>query len=87
MLCIFITPKPSRQTVVISRRVATRARRAAVGGDTDVSYFLDSNRNFRIGTTVQLISAATNGQAVANIPAIKTTDHWTNVLFEFGFSF
>jgi hypothetical protein len=56
-------------------------------GMANVSYFLDSNRNFRIGTTVQLVSASTNGAAVANIPPIKTTDHWTNVLFQFGFSF
>ena len=56
-------------------------------GTANVSYFLDSNRTFRIGTTVQYISASTNGGAVANIPALKTTDHWTNVLFQFGLSF
>jgi hypothetical protein len=56
-------------------------------GMANVSYFLDSNRTFRIGSTVQLVSASTNGQAVGNIPSLKTTDHWTNVLFQFGFSF
>ncbi len=53
----------------------------------NVSYFLDENKNFRVGTTVQLVSASTNGQAVGNIPANKTTDHWINVAFEFGISF
>ena len=56
-------------------------------GLASVSYFLDSNHMFKVGTTVQYISASTNGSAVANIPAIQTTDHWTNVLFHFGLSF
>ncbi len=56
-------------------------------GQGTVSYFLDSNHNFRLGTTFQFISASTNGQAVGNVPALKTTDHWINVVFEFGFSF
>jgi hypothetical protein len=53
----------------------------------NVSYFLDEAKNFRVGTTFQFIAASTNGDAVGNVPAIKTTDHWTNILFEFGFSF
>jgi hypothetical protein len=56
-------------------------------GLANVSYYIDSNRNFRVGTTLQFIAASTDGQAVGNIPALKTTDHWTNILFEFGFSF
>jgi hypothetical protein len=56
-------------------------------GLANVSYYLDSNRMFHVGTTVQYISASTNGAAVGNVPALKTTDHWTNVLFEFGLSF
>jgi hypothetical protein len=56
-------------------------------GMANVSYFLDSNRIFKIGSTVQFVSASTDGAAVANIPALKTIDHWTNVLFQFGFSF
>jgi hypothetical protein len=56
-------------------------------GLANVSYFLDSNHNFRVGTTVQYIVASTNGQAVANIPAVATTDHWVNVAFVFGLSF
>ena len=56
-------------------------------GMANVSYYLDSNRNFHVGTTVQFIAASTNGQAVGNVPALKTTDHWTNIWFEFGFSF
>jgi outer membrane protein with beta-barrel domain len=56
-------------------------------GLATVSYFLDANHNFRVGTTFQLISASTNGQAVGNVPAISTVDHWTNLSFEFGLSF
>lgn len=53
----------------------------------DVSYFLDEGHNFRVGASVQLISASTNGPAVGNVPALKTTDHWSNVIFYFGLSF
>jgi hypothetical protein len=56
-------------------------------GLANVSYFLDSGRMFHVGTTVQFIAASTNGAAVGNVPALKTTDHWTNVSFEFGLSF
>ena len=56
-------------------------------GLANISYFLDENRNFHVGTTVQFIAGSTNGAPVANIPAIKTTDHWTNVFVEFGMSF
>lgn len=51
------------------------------------SYYLDRGHMWRLGTTVQYVAASTNGQAVGNVPALKTTDHWTNVSFEFGFSF
>src|SRR5579862_8526661 len=56
-------------------------------GIANVSYFLDENRNFRVGTMLQFINASTNGQAVGNVPSIGTTDHWLNLSFEFGFSF
>jgi hypothetical protein len=56
-------------------------------GLANVSYFLDSNHNFRVGSTVQYIAGSTSGQAVANFPATKTTDHWFNVGFGFGLSF
>jgi hypothetical protein len=56
-------------------------------GLADVSYFLDAGHNFRVGTTVQYIVASTSGQAVANIPAVGTTDHWVNLAFVFGLSF
>jgi hypothetical protein len=56
-------------------------------GLANVKYYLDSNHNFHVGTTVQFIAASTNGQAVGNVPALKTTDHWTNVMLEFGFGF
>ena len=70
--------------------VAIRVLHAADGAATDwptlVTIF-DSNRIFHVGTTVQYIDATTNGPAVGNVPALKTSDHWTNVSFEFGFSF
>ncbi len=53
----------------------------------NVSYFLDENRNFHVGMTYEFIAASTNGQSVGNIPANKTTDHWSNIMVEFGFSF
>jgi hypothetical protein len=56
-------------------------------GLTNVSYFLDENRIFHVGATAQFISASVNGQAVGNSPSAKTTDHWTNIVFEFGLSF
>ena len=56
-------------------------------GLANASYFLDSDHVFHVGTTFQFISASTNGQAVGNIPATKTTDHWANIYFEFGMSF
>lgn len=56
-------------------------------GMANVSYYLDSNHLFHVGTTIQYIVASTNGPAVGNVPALKTTDHWTNVLIEFGVSF
>jgi hypothetical protein len=56
-------------------------------GLANVKYYLDSNHNFHVGTTVEFIAASTNGQAVGNVPALKTTDHWTDVMLEFGFGF
>jgi hypothetical protein len=56
-------------------------------GLANASYFLDSNHNLRVGTTVQYIAGSTNGQPVANFPAVKTTDHWLNIGFEFGLNF
>jgi hypothetical protein len=56
-------------------------------GLANVSYFLDSDHNFHVGTTGQFISASLHGDAVGATPAINTKDHWVNVSFEFGFSF
>jgi hypothetical protein len=56
-------------------------------GLANISYFLNSDHTFRVGTTVQYIAGSTNGQAVANFPATKTTDHWLELAFEIGLSF
>lgn len=53
----------------------------------NVRYYLDEGHTFHLGTTIEFIAASTNGQAVANIPALRTTDHWTNIAVEFGLSF
>ncbi len=52
-----------------------------------VNYFLDENKTFHLGSTFEFISASTSGSAVGNVPAVKTTDHWANLSFEFGLSF
>lgn len=51
------------------------------------SYFLDSNHNFRVGTTLQYIVGSTNRLSVGTVPANKTADHWMNVALGLGFSF
>lgn len=56
-------------------------------GLANLSYFLDANHMFRIGTTLQYIAGSTSGQPVASFPATKTTDHWVNLAMEFGLSF
>jgi len=56
-------------------------------GMGNLSYFLDSSHIFHVGTNVEYVAGSTNGPQVANIPAVKVTDHWLNVAFEFGLSF
>ena len=56
-------------------------------GLASARYYLDENHNFHVGTTLQFISASTNGQPVGALPGNSTTDHWTNVAVEFGLSF
>ena len=56
-------------------------------GLANVSYFLDENGTFRVGTTLQYISARTIGGAVGNVPGIQTSDHWLNLTFGLGLSF
>ena len=54
-------------------------------GFTTVRYFLGDN--FYIGPTVQYVSATLNGDAVGNVPAMETKDHWANALFGIGLRF
>lgn len=56
-------------------------------GLANVSYFLDENGTFRVGTTFQYVNGSTNGDPVGNVPPLKTTDHWANIVFNFGVSF
>lgn len=53
----------------------------------NISYYIDSGHIFHVGTNLEYIAGSTNGPQVANIPAVKVTDHWLNVAFEFGLSF
>ena len=50
-------------------------------------YYLDEGHAVHVGMNFQYIAGSTNGPAVGNVPALKTTDHWANIMFEFGLSF
>jgi hypothetical protein len=67
----------------------TCASRGGWGGYglANASCFLDSDHVFHVGTTFRFISASTNGPSIGNVPAMKTTDRWANISFEFGMSF
>lgn len=56
-------------------------------GLADAQYFLDEDKHFRVGITTQFVHAQTNGQALGDVPALQTTDHWINVFAALGFSF
>ena len=51
------------------------------------TYFLDHDQHFRVGLTTMFYRAHTNGDALGNLPGSQTTDHWTNIFGEIGFSF
>jgi hypothetical protein len=53
----------------------------------DGSYFLDHDHHFRVGLTSMFVRAHTNGDPIGNIPGVQTTDHWTNIAAQVGFSF
>jgi hypothetical protein len=56
-------------------------------GMANASWFFDADRHIHVGTTLQFVAASTDGQSVANIPASRTSDHWTNIFIEAGFDF
>jgi hypothetical protein len=51
------------------------------------SYFLDSNKHFRVGATGQWVRGHTDGEALGDVPGTRTNDRWTNIFGEIGFSF
>jgi hypothetical protein len=51
------------------------------------SVALDRAQHFRLGMTVRVIRATTDGDAFGDVPAIQTKDHWINTAAEFTFSF
>lgn len=54
-------------------------------GSTKIRYLFGDDGTYFVGTNLQYISASVNGDAVGNIPAMKTTDRWTNALIEIGY--
>ncbi len=53
----------------------------------NATWFLDYARHFRVGVTSRFVRGHTNGEAIGNIPATRTSDHWLNIFGEVGFSF
>ena len=53
----------------------------------NLRYWLNDNKNFSAGATVEYVAGHTSGPPVGSILAISSTDHWLNVMFQFGVSF
>jgi hypothetical protein len=51
------------------------------------SVFLDREHRFRFGIAPKIYRGHTDGGPLGNVPAIRTRDHWVNVMGEFGISF
>lgn len=49
--------------------------------------FLDQARRFRFGAATRLYRGHTEGEALGDVPAVRTRDQWLHVLVEFGVSF
>ena len=54
---------------------------------TNLSYFLNRNQNFRVGVTSRVMRGHTSGESLGSVPALETKDHWLLILGEIGFSF
>lgn len=48
---------------------------------------LDRNRTFKLGFTVKMYDASTDGRPVGQVPAVSTSDRWINSYLHFTFSF
>jgi hypothetical protein len=53
----------------------------------NVSYFLNRDRNFRVGETTKVIRGHTSGEPIGSVPGFRTYDKWLNIFGEVGFSF
>ncbi len=53
----------------------------------NASYFVDSNRHFRVGVTSRVVRGNTEGEPLGNVPSLRTKDNWLNIFAEVGFSF
>jgi hypothetical protein len=53
----------------------------------NVSYFLNSGHNFRVGLTNKIYRGHTEGEPVGPLPSRRTKDDWLKLYGELGFSF
>jgi hypothetical protein len=53
----------------------------------NVSVFLNSGHNFRVGVTNKIYRGHTEGEQVGPVPSRRTKDHWLKLHGELGFSF
>lgn len=53
----------------------------------DVSAYLDRGQHFRVGAVTKVYRGHTDGDFLAALPGLRTTDRWVNIMGLFGFSF
>jgi hypothetical protein len=53
----------------------------------NVSFFLNSGHNFRVGLTNKIYRGHTEGEPVGPVPGRRTKDEWLKLYGELGFSF
>ena len=51
------------------------------------SVALDRSRNFRLGAGGWVYRGHRDGDPLGAVPAVRTTDHWVNVMAEFAITF
>jgi hypothetical protein len=49
--------------------------------------FLDHYQHWRLGVSSKVYRGHTSGDALADVPGVRTRDHWINTYLEFGVSF
>jgi hypothetical protein len=56
-------------------------------GTVGASLALDRYQHFRLGAGSRVYRGHTSGDALGDVPGLKTRDHWVNVFGELTFSF